>query len=128
MTSHLVSSSGVSVQRRSRLKAMKTPPWTSPTLSFRIAAKEPGIITEFFISGVNQDASPKMMSGLAESIRVLISAFLFLIRPAIHDPYSQSIVKSRLLVFDLASLDGCTMGEEAAGAIWSGIWCQSIFI
>ena len=46
--SHSVSSSGVSVQSRSRLKAMKTPPWASPTLPFRMATKESGKISEFF--------------------------------------------------------------------------------
>ena len=53
----LASSSGDSVQSRSRLKAMKTPPpWLSPTLSFRIASKESGKISEFLISGVNHDS------------------------------------------------------------------------
>ena len=60
----------VSIQSRSHLKAMKTPPWASPTLSYRMASKESGKISEFLISGVNQDSFPKMMSGFAESIIV----------------------------------------------------------
>ena len=63
--SHLVSNSGASVQRRSRLKAMKTPPCASLALSFRIASKESGKISEFLMSGVNHDSFPNMMSGLA---------------------------------------------------------------
>ena len=68
--SQLVSSSGVSVQRKSRLKAIKTPPWASLALSFRTASKESGKISEFLISGVNQDSFPKMRSGFAELIIV----------------------------------------------------------
>ena len=51
--SQLVSSSGVLVQSKSRLKAIKTPPWASLALSFRTASKEWGKISEFLISGVN---------------------------------------------------------------------------
>ena len=68
--SQLVSSSGVSVQSKSRLKEIKTPPWASLALSFRTASKESGKISEFLISGVNQDSFPKMMPGFAESIIV----------------------------------------------------------
>ena len=49
MISHSVSSAGYSVQSRLRLKAMKTTPWASPTLSFRIASKESGKISEFIM-------------------------------------------------------------------------------
>ena len=63
--SQLVSSSGVSVQSKSRLKAIKTPPWASLALSFRTASKESGKISEFLIIGVNQDSFPKMMSRFA---------------------------------------------------------------
>ena len=66
----LVSSSGVSVQSKSRLKAIKTPPWASVALSFQTASKESGKISEFLISGVNQDSFPKMMSGFAGSINI----------------------------------------------------------
>ena len=52
------------------LKAIKTPPWASLALSFLTASKESGKISEFLISGVNQDSFPKMMSGFAESIIV----------------------------------------------------------
>ena len=46
--SQSVSNSGVSVQSRSRLKAIKTPPCASPTLSFRIASKGSGKISEIW--------------------------------------------------------------------------------
>ena len=52
--SQLVSSSGVSVQSKSRLKAIKTP-CASLALSFRTASKESGKIFKFLISWVNQD-------------------------------------------------------------------------
>ena len=47
-----------------------TSPWASPTLSFRMASKESGKISEFFILRVYQDSFHKMMSGFAESIIV----------------------------------------------------------
>ena len=84
---------------------MKTPPWASPTLSFRMASKESGKISEFFISGVNQDSFPKIMSGFAESIIYSMKFSLFILdRLTNHYQNSQG----------LASFDCCTMGEEAA--------------
>ena len=53
-----------------RLKAIKTSPRTSLALSFRTASKESGKISEFLISGVNQDSFPKMRSGFAKLIIV----------------------------------------------------------
>ena len=64
--SQLVFSSGVSVQSKSRLEAIKTPPCASLALSFRTASKELEKFSEFLISGVYQDSFPKMMSGFAE--------------------------------------------------------------
>ena len=45
-------------------------PWASLVLSFRTASKESVKMSEFLISGVNQDSFPEMMSGFAESIIV----------------------------------------------------------
>ena len=68
--SQLVSSVGVSVRSKSRLKAIKTPPWATLALSFQTVSKESEKFFEFLISGVNQDSFPKIMSGFAESIIV----------------------------------------------------------
>ena len=54
------------MQSKSRLKATKTPPWASLTLSFRTASKDSGKISEFLMSGVNQDSFHKRISGFAE--------------------------------------------------------------
>ena len=117
--SQLVSSSGVSVQSKSRLKAIKTPPWASLALSFRTASKESGKISEFLISGVNQDSFPKMMSGFAESIIVWSSAFLFFIDWQFIIKILRGWFKAALAAFPLASLSSCTIGEEAAvGGRW----------
>ena len=57
------------VQSKSRLKATKTPPWASLTLAFRTALNDSGKISEFLMSGVNQDSFLKMLSGFAKSIQ-----------------------------------------------------------
>ena len=58
-TKQLVSSSGVSVQGKSRLKATKTPPWASFTLSFWTASKDSGKISEFLMLGLTKIHSSK---------------------------------------------------------------------
>ena len=113
--SQLVSSSGVSVQNKSCLKAIKTPPWASLALSFRTASKQSEKISEFLISGVNQDSIPNMMSGFAESIIVWSSAFLFFIDWQLIIKILRLWVKAALAAFLLASLGSGTIGEEAAG-------------
>ena len=62
--SQLVSSSGVSVQSKSRLEASYKDE-VSLTLSFQAASKYSGKIYEFLMSGVNQDSFLKMISGFA---------------------------------------------------------------
>ena len=127
--SQLVSSSGVSVQSKSHLKAIKTPPWASLALSSRTASKESGKISEFLISGVNQDSFPKMMSGFAESIIVWSSAFLFFIDWQFIIKILRGWFKAALTAFPLASLGSCTIGEEAAD--WGGgndIWYRTLRI
>ena len=59
--SQLVSSSGVSVQIKTRLKATETPPSASLTLGFQTASKDSGKISEILMSGVNHDSFPKMI-------------------------------------------------------------------
>ena len=81
--SQLVSNSGISVQRRSRLKATKTSPCASPTLSFRIASMDSGKISVLLISGVNHDPFSKLMS------------FVFDWQ-TIHNQYSEGVVEDRL--------------------------------
>ena len=58
------------MQSESRLKATKTPPWASLTLSFQTASKDSGKNSEFLMKRVNHDSFPKMISGFAESIIV----------------------------------------------------------
>ena len=125
--SHLVSNSGASVQRRSRLKAMKTPPCASLALSFRIASKESGKISEFLISGVNHDSFPNMMSGLADSMTVWISAFLFLIDWQFMIKILRGWFRTAFLVPGVASFV-CTIGEEAAlgGGGGNIVWYRAV--
>ena len=126
--SQLVSSSIVSVQNKSRLKAIKTQPWASLALSFGSASKQSGKISEFLISGVNQDSFPNMMSGFAESIIVWSSAYLFFIDWQVIIKILRLWVKAALAAFLLASLGSGTIGEDAAGGGGDDVWYQTLRI
>ena len=64
------------------------------------------------------------MSGFGESIYNSMDFSLFILdRPTIHDQHS----KPALLVFVLASLHRCTLGEEVAFG-WSKLVCDLVFL
>ena len=76
---------------------MKTPPpWPSLALSFRIAAKESGNISEFFTSGVNHDFPQDDIWFSRINDRMNFSLLVF-DRLTIHDQNSKWVIQDRLL-------------------------------